>query len=117
MSSVAVLRWTLGIGVVVAVYQAVIFYLGLPASADFEQAWGYVFAGMLAFWVNEDSKGRSEIYRPSFDIGLFIYLVWLIYLPYYLLRTRGRQGWLWILGLFVLAFLGAILQLIVYAAS
>jgi hypothetical protein len=117
MSSLAVLRWTIGISLLVAIYQAVIFHLGFETSAEFEKAWGYVFAGMLAFWVDEDSKGRPEIYRPSFDIGLFIYFIWLIYLPYYLLQTRGRKGWLWMLSLFVLAFLGALLQLALYAAS
>lgn len=117
MNSSTVLRWTIGLGVIVAIYQAAIFHLGLQASADFEKVWGYVFAGMLAFWVDTDSKNRAEIYRPSFDIGLFIYLVWLVYLPYYLLRTRGRRGWFWIIGLFGLAFLGTILQLLIYVAS
>jgi hypothetical protein len=46
-------------------------------------------------------------------MALFLYLVWLVYLPYYLLRTRGRQGWLWIVGLFGLAFLGTIFQLLI----
>jgi hypothetical protein len=115
--SVLVLRWTVGVSVAVALYQAVIFYFGREISEEFERVWGYVFAGMLAFWVDEDSKNRTEIDRPSFDIGLFIYLAWVLYLPYYLLKTRGSKGWLWILGLLVLAFLGALLQLVVYAAS
>ena len=117
MGSTYILRWTIGVSVVVAFYQAGTFYLGLQISAEFEKVWRYVFAGMLAFWVDEDSKKRSGIDRPSFDIGLFIYLAWLIYLPYYLLKTRGRRGWLWILGLLVLAFLGVLMQLVVYAAS
>jgi hypothetical protein len=117
MGSALILRWTIGISVAVAVYQTVTFYLGLQTSAEFDKVWGYAFAGMLAFWVDEDSKRRPEFDRPSFDIGLFLYLAWLVYLPYYLLKTRGRNGWLWILGFLVLGFLGALLQLAVYAAS
>jgi hypothetical protein len=72
---------------------------------------------LLATWVDEDSRGRPEVERPSFDIGLFMYLIWIFYLPWYLLRTRGPKGWLWIAGLFTAAFLGAILQLLIYAAT
>lgn len=117
MSSAVILGCTIGVSVVVALYQAITFYLGLEITAEFERVWGCVFAGMLAFWVDEDSKPRRQIDRPSFDIGLFIYLAWIIYLPYYLLKTRGRAGWLYIVGLLVLAFLGVLLQWVVYAAS
>jgi len=46
-----------------------------------------------------------------------IYQALLFYLPYYLIRTRGRIGWLWLLGLVVLNYLGVLLQWVVYAAS
>ncbi len=117
MRSAALIRWIVGTSVVVALYQATVFHLGYETSVEFERVWGYVFPFLLAFWVEEDSRARPEIYRPSFDIGLFIYLIWILYLPFYLLRTRGANGWLWIVGLFSLAFLGSILQLAVYAAS
>lgn len=103
--------------VAVALYQATAFHHGYQASDDFERAWGYVFALLLAFWVDEDSRGRAEVYRPSFDLGLFICLIWIFYLPFYLVRTRGVRGWLWIVGLFSLAFLGTLFQWLVYAAS
>lgn len=117
MRSATLLRWTVGTSVVVALYQATVFHLGYETSVEFQRVWGYVFPLLLACWVEEDSRGRSEIYRPSFDIGLFIYLIWILYLPFYLLRTRGKNGWLWIVGLFSLAFLGAILRLAIYAVS
>lgn len=103
--------------VMVALYQATVFRLGYETSAEFDKVWSYVFPLLLAFWVEEDSRTRPEVYRPSFDIGLFIYLIWIFYLPYYLLRTRGANGWFWIVGLFLLAFLGAVLQLAIHAAS
>jgi hypothetical protein len=103
--------------VLVAVYQAAAFYQGYETSEDFQRAWGFAFGVMLAFWVDEDCRGRAEIYRPSFDLGLFINLVWIFYLPFYLLKTRGKKGWLWIIGGFLLVYLGTILQWVVYAAS
>lgn len=102
-------------GVAVAAYQAASFYQGYEPSVAFHKLWGYVFALLLAIWVDEDSRGRSEMDRPSFDIGMFMGLVWILYLPWYLLRTRGTKGWLWIGGLFALALLGTILQWLIYA--
>lgn len=103
--------------VAVGLYQATLFYLGGDTSEEFERVWGYIFPLLLAFWVEADSKGRPEVYRPSFDMGLFIYLIWIVYLPFYLLRTRGTRGWLWIAGLLSLAFLGMILQWAIYTAT
>jgi hypothetical protein len=103
--------------VAIAMYQAAAFYHGYQPSAYFEQLWAFVFALLLAIWVEADSRGRSDVERPSLDIGLFMYLIWFLYLPWYLLRTRGAKGWLWMAGLFALAFLGPILQLLIYAAA
>ena len=114
--SIVLLRWTIGMNVLVALYQATAYYHGYQPSEDFQKVWAYVFVFLLAFWVDEDSRGRAEIYRPSFDIGFFMMLIWVLYLPYYLVRTRGSQGWVWIVGLFSLAYLGTILKWIVYAA-
>jgi hypothetical protein len=117
MSSTTILRLTVAMACVVGLYQAFVFHLGSQTSPGFEKVWSCVFAGLLAFWVDEDSKDRKETVRPSFDIGLFIYLVWIVYLPYYLLKTRGRSGWLWLAGLVLVVFLGTVLQWVVYAAS
>jgi len=103
--------------VAVGLYQATLFYLGSDTSAEFERAWTSVLPLLLAFWTEADSRNRPEVYRPSFDMGLFIYLIWIVYLPFYLLRTRGARGWLWIAGLLSLAFLGTILQWGIYAVS
>jgi hypothetical protein len=117
MRSATLLGCAIALGVAVGLYQATMFYLGHYTSAEFNKAWGYVFPLLLAFWVDEDSRDRAEVYRPTFDMGLFICLVWIIYLPFYLLRTRGARGWLWITGLLSLAFMGTILQWVIYAAS
>ena len=116
MGSIAILRLIVAVSCLVALYQAALFYLGSQTSETFEKVWGFVFVGLMAFWLDADSRDRSNIYRPSFDLGFFIFIMWVFYLPYYLIRTRGRRGWLWLLGLGVLVYLGVLLQWAVYAA-
>jgi hypothetical protein len=112
------LRATIAMAVAVAVYRAAAFYGGAyQPSSDFERLWGAVFALLLAAWVDDDSRGRQDVQLPSFDLGMFVFLIWILVLPWYLLRTRGRKGWLWIAGLFALAFLGPVVQLLIYAAN
>ena len=89
----------------------------LRANADLYRVSDLVFPLLLAMWIDDDSRGRPEVTRPSFDLGLFICLIWILYLPWYLLRTRGPRGWLWIAGLLLLVFLGPILQMLIYAAT
>jgi hypothetical protein len=111
------LRVTIAMGAAVAVYRTAAFYAGAyELSMDFERLWGGVFAALLAAWVDEDSRGREDVALPSFDLGMFVFLIWILFLPWYLLRTRGAKGWLWIAGLFTLAFLGPVLRLLIYAA-
>lgn len=114
MSSAVLLRVTIACACFVGVYQAFVFYLGSFTSTRFETTWSVVLAALLAFWVDEDSKAHPDIPRPSFDYVLMIYVFWIVYLPYYLLSTRGRAGWLWIAAFAFLALLGWILQWVVY---
>ena len=112
------LRATIALGVAVAVYRSVAFYAGAYVpSMEFDRLWGGVFALLLAAWLYEDSRGREDVALPSFDLGMFVFLIWILLLPWYLLRTRGKMGWLWIAGLLTLAFLGPVLQLLLYFAK
>jgi hypothetical protein len=117
MRSIALLSVAIAMGIAVAVYQVAAFYHGYQPSADFQQLSRYVWALLIGTWVEEDSRGRLEADRPSLDLGLFIYVIGIVYLPWYLLRTRGPQGWLWIAGFLALVFLGTILQLLIHAAT
>jgi hypothetical protein len=107
----ALLRLTIVLACIVAVYQAVVFHLGSQPSRGFNFIWAFTFTGLLTFWMGADSKDRGKVWVPSFDVGLFMYVIWFLYLPYYLIRTRGRRGWVRILGLLGLVLLGTLLQL------
>jgi len=78
--------------VAVAAYQTTAFYQDYEPSAGFTHLWGGVFAALLAIWVEEDSRGRPDVGLPSLDLGLFMFLMWFLFLPWYLLRTRGPNG-------------------------
>jgi len=43
-----------------------------------------------------------------------VFVFWLPYVPYYLLRTRRSLGLLWLLGFFLLFHAGYLLQWFIY---
>ncbi len=45
----------------------------------------------MGIWLYYDSKKHAEIYKP-FDYGYIIYALILLYLPYYVGKTRGKKG-------------------------
>lgn len=57
-------------------------------------------------WLRDDSRRRGVAW--VFDMGLFLYIAWPLFMPYYLLKTRGAKGLLVILG-FAVAYVGALL--------
>jgi hypothetical protein len=60
MRNTVLLRWTVGMSVADALYQATVSHLGYETSVEFERVWSYVFPFLLAFWVEEDSRARPE---------------------------------------------------------
>jgi hypothetical protein len=111
-----VLAALVGLSVVVGAYQAVLFALGHFAGAPFHAIWSLVFLLLLVSWVDLDCRERKDIYRP-FEFGFLVFVFWLPYLPYYLLRTRRARGLLWLLGFFLLFYAGLFLQWLVYVSS
>ena len=85
---------------IVAVFHGV--YAGLNAEPS---GWGY-FAWYVAFWwvlttwVVTDARERGL--PLAFDQGLFVYVAWPVYIPVYLVRSRGPEGLLWVVAVFLL---------------
>ncbi|WP_146745349.1 hypothetical protein [Dyella jiangningensis] len=115
LSSRLVLAALVGLSIVVGCYQAVLFGLGYSVGAPFQAIYSLVFVLLLIVWIDLDCRGREDIYRP-FEFDFLIFVFWLPYLPYYLLRTRRARGLLWLLGLFLLFHVGYFLQWLVYFA-
>jgi hypothetical protein len=61
----------------------------------------FVSVCLVALWVDADSRGRREIYRP-FEYGWLVYVYWIPYVPYYLWRTRRAKGLLAFAGILFL---------------
>jgi len=104
----------IGLSIIVAVYEGLLFYLGFETSREFEAVWGFVFVALLAIWVDADSRHQKKIYRP-FEYSFLVFFFW-PYIPYYLIRTRRVYGLLAVLGLAVLFYLGYLLQWAIYYA-
>ena len=100
----------------VAGFEALAFARGVEMTTPVVAAWPLAFLVLLALWVIEDSKAHPEIQKP-FDYGFLVFMFSLPYLPYYLWRSRGAAGFLWLAGFVGLYFLGWLAQWVVYLLS
>ena len=96
-----------------AIYQSVLFWLGAEASDNVLILCQFVFVFLLVMWVDADSRGRSNVYRPH-EFGQLVLLFWLPYLPFYLWRTRRVPGMLMFVGIILLFFLGYTAETAIY---
>ena len=101
--------------ILVGAYEAVVYWYDAEPASAFSHYWPFLFSILLALWIEEDSRGRPNVYRP-FDFSFLIYFTSIIYAPYYLWRTRGMRGAAASLGLVVLPFLGTLLAMVIYVA-
>ena len=82
-------------------------------SDEAHQLWTFLLCWMTVLWVDQDSRGRSNIGR-SFDFTFLVFFFLPLYLPYYLVRTRRGWGMLGVVGFGVLYLLGTILSVFFY---
>src|ERR1041384_670634 len=59
------------------------------------------FLWVMGWWLRTDS--RKCAVASVYDMGFFLYIAWPVVMPYYLLKTRGTKGLL-----FILAFIGTL---------
>lgn len=65
-------------------------------SESTQGLWGLIFVFVTVLWVQNDSK-KNGFERP-FDFGFLIYIFWPISFPWYLIFTRGMEGFVLFLG-------------------
>lgn len=68
-----------------------------------EALWNFSFALLLAVWVRSDRGSRQ--YAVPFEYDAFVFFAWPLMVPYYLYRTRGKKGWWYGAGIWMLAFI------------
>ena len=77
-----------------------------------QTVWKCVFFLLAALWIQRDAKeNRSDV---PFDFGFLVYIFLPFALPYYLVRSRGGEGFVTALGFFGLYFLPYILGMFTY---
>ena len=96
-----------------AIYQSVLYWFDMEASAGLVVLCQSCCVFLLVMWVDADSKGRANIYRPH-EFGQLVLLYWLPYLPFYLWRTRHASGLGMLLGFMGLLVLGELAQFVIY---
>lgn len=69
------------------------------------------FVWVVCSWLQDDSRKR-EIRWPL-DLGMFVYVAWVLVLPYHLLRTRGLAGVIPVMYFILSGLLGSALATIV----
>jgi len=102
----------------VGAYQAAFYWCDLEPASAFSRYWPFLFSVLLALWIDEDSRGRPNVYRP-FDFTFLVYFTSIFYAPYYLWRSRGLRGLRGVaasVGLMALPFLGTLLAMVIYVA-
>jgi len=103
------------LSVMVAIYEAILFWHGANASENLLLLCQVTSIVPLVLWIDADSKGRANVYRP-YEFGQLIFLYWLPYLPFYLWKTRRSIGILMFIGFVFLFFLGYFAQWVIYLA-
>src|SRR5437867_283025 len=84
---VSIFFWAAGWGSK-TVHQGILYWHNSQDTRDLLSIWQLLFVLIVALWVDADSKGYPQIYRPH-EYGYLVLLYWIPYLPYYLWRTRG----------------------------
>lgn len=85
---------------------------GETVSDTTQSIWGFVFIILSILWAYADSKQKS--FHKPYEFGFLAYALWPIVFPWYLIATRGIEGFVLFLG-FLLLWLGPwLLGCIVY---
>lgn len=74
---------------------------GLAVPDGTELPWRFAFSLTLALYVRFDKRVRR--FKVPFEFDAAVFFAWIVVVPYYLYRTRGRRGVLMAIGIFALA--------------
>jgi len=94
------------------VYMASIEYLGGEPSRQAMTFYNFAFAFLVACGVEADRRVRRV--RAPYEYAAFVFFLWPIAVPVYLIRTRRWRGLAIALGVLVLSELPFLAALLVY---
>jgi hypothetical protein len=70
--------------------------------------WGLEFQALLAVWVRMDRRRRNM--SLPFEFDAFVFFAWPVAFPYYLYRTRHKQGLAVTAAVYTLYFAPAVIS-------
>jgi hypothetical protein len=82
-----------------------------PPVFTFISAPAYIW--ILGWWLSQDIRKREMDWL--FDMGFFLYLAWPLVLPYHLLRSRGLNGIIVIIGFVAIYVTSFVAGFVLYA--
>lgn len=82
------------IGTVFSIQQCYMGYIEIESPDSLYVLWMFVFAVLVAMWCEQDKTRKGWPY----EFGFFVFLFWPLVLPYYLIKTRGIDGFIMYLG-------------------
>lgn len=103
----------IGLSGAVLALQFVAYRAGVPLEPQAFQFWSVLFSILSAMWVLADSYSFPRIYRP-FEFGWLVLLAAPFYAIYYLVKTRGPLGILWVLGYLTLYVSGVVVEALLW---
>ncbi|WNO09149.1 hypothetical protein [Teredinibacter sp. KSP-S5-2] len=84
----------------------------MDVSPQTDALWMFIFALLVAVWATKEPKQKE--FSAPFEFGAFLYFVWPIVLPYYLVKTRGLEGVVLFFGFVALYYIPFISGLLAY---
>jgi len=96
---------------VFAAYVGWLFFRHLAPTGGLVLMNRFVLYALLATWVVADAE-QSRRSRATFDYGALVLFLFALYVPYYLISTRGRGGLLALGGVGLLFLLPRFAELI-----
>lgn len=94
------LRVAIYTSVACSIAAAIYTLAGLEPSPLISLVFVFAPAITVILWMQKDAQRTGIV--GVLDWGLFIWLFWPVVIPWYVFKSRGRQGWRLLLGLFAL---------------
>jgi len=107
----------IALSILMGAYESFLYSKEMELTLFLGFIWGFIMIILLVLWVDEDSKNYPEIYKP-FEFGFLVFIFYIPYIPYYLIKTRGAiKGILYLIGFVLLFQIGWFFSWLIYLVS
>ncbi len=94
-----------------AVYSIiVVFFTDDWPAQHVGTAYHFVIVVLTIIFVERENRRYQHVYHP-FELGMFMWIFWPVYFPYYLVKSRGGRGLLVFLAVIALLLVESVVFL------